>query len=166
VVADLLKFSQPSSSDFKPARLNDLIKRAVMLAGLEKMGKEIILKENYDDRIPEIEMEGERMVQAVLNILLNAIQAIPKSGEIWVKTSLVGGGHEPPLQAVIEIGNTRSTIPAKDLKKIFDPFYTTKDQGTGLGLTIAHQIITGHRGKIGVGSGDDRTVFTIELPVK
>ena len=74
--------------------------------------------------------------------------------------------QRPPDSIIVEIGNTRSVIPAKDVKKIFDPFYTTKDEGTGLGLTIAHQIITAHKGKIGVRSGDDKTVFTIELPVK
>jgi two-component system sensor histidine kinase AtoS len=172
VVADLLKFCQSTDSDFKPARLDELVKRAAMLAGLEKMGKEIVLKEDHDDRIPEMKLDSERLVQAVLNILLNAIQAIPKSGEVWVKTSLKQNGSALPTtkrlhnsMAVIEIGNTRSVIPAKDFKKIFDPFYTTKEQGTGLGLTIAHQIITAHGGKIGVRSGDDKTVFTIELPV-
>lgn len=164
VVADLLKFSQPGSSELKPAQLNDLVRQAVVLAGFEKMKKEITLREEYNDQIPEIEVEGERLVQAFLNILLNAIQAIPESGEIWVKTALQGN-HEP-VQAVIEIGNTQSSIPAKDLKRIFDPFYTTKEQGTGLGLTIAHQIITAHGGKIEVRSGNDRTVFTIGLPIK
>jgi len=166
VVADLLKFAQPSSSELKAAQLNNLVRQAVMLAGFERMKREITLREEYDDRIPEIEAEGERLVQAFLNILLNAIQAIPESGEVWVKTALVGAVHEPPLLAILEIGNTHSIIPAKDLKKIFDPFYTSKEQGTGLGLTIAHQIITAHGGKIEVKSGDDKTVFTIELPIK
>lgn len=166
VVADLLKFAQPSSSELKAARLNDLVRQAVILAGFEKMKKEVTLREEYDDQIPEMEVEGERLVQAFLNILLNAIQAIPESGEVWVKTALVGAVREAPLLAVVEIGNTHSVIPARDLKKIFDPFYTTKEQGTGLGLTIAHQIITAHGGKIEVKSGNDKTVFTIELPIK
>ncbi len=166
VIADLLKFAQPSSSELKAAQLNDLVRQAVMLAGFEKMNKEIMLGEEYSDQIPEMEVEGERLVQAFLNILLNAIQAIPESGEVWVKTALVGTVREPPLLTVVEIGNTHSIIPAKDLKKIFDPFYTTKEQGTGLGLTIAHQIITAHGGKIEVKSGNDKTVFTVELPIK
>jgi PAS domain S-box-containing protein len=166
VVQDLLKFSQFSGSELKKARLNDLVRQAAMLAGFEKMKKEITLREEYDDQIPEMEVDGERLVQAFLNILLNAIQAIPESGEVWVKTAITGAGREPPLLAIIEVGNTRSVIPPNALKKIFDPFYTTKEQGTGLGLTIAHQIITAHGGEIEVRSGNDKTVFTIGLPVK
>jgi nitrogen-specific signal transduction histidine kinase len=164
VVEDLLKLAQPGSREPKTCRLNDLVRRAVILAGFEKMSKEIVLKEDYDDQIPEMKAEGERLVQALLNVLLNAVQAIPKSGEVWVKTALVKGASD--RRAAIEIGNTHSTIQIKDLKKIFDPFYTTKEQGTGLGLSIAHQIITFHGGKIGVESGNDETVFTIELPIK
>ena len=164
VVEDLLKLAQPGRSEPKPVLLNALVRRAVMLAGFEKMSKEIVLKEDYDDQIPEMNVEGERLVQALLNILLNAIQAIPKSGEVWVKTALVKGSSD--RRVAIKIGNTHSTIQTKDLKKIFDPFYTTKEQGAGLGLAIAHQIVTSHGGKIGVESGNDATVFTIELPIK
>ena len=96
VVADLLKFSQPGSSEPKAARLNELVRQAVTLAGFERMEKEIALKEEYDDQIPEMEVEGERLVQAFLNILLNAIQAIPESGEVWVKTALVGAVRTAP----------------------------------------------------------------------
>ena len=157
----LLQLSRPSNRIVTKENLNHLLHQGVELLRFEGSQKDIQLIENYDNSIPVLELDSEAMLQAFLNIFLNAIQAIPKSGQITVETALTGSG-----QAIILISNTQSTIPSGDLKRVFDPFFTTKQDGTGLGLAITHQVITSHNGKIDVYAQDDETVFRIELPIK
>jgi two-component system sensor histidine kinase AtoS len=101
------------------------------------------------------------MKQAVLNLLLNAIQAMPEGGRLDVK-GLAPDDH-PWVQ--LSIQDSGIGIPPEDMDKLFDPFFTTKEGGIGLGLSIAHRIIDQHRGKIEVESAPGRgTLFTIWLP--
>jgi len=157
----LLQLSRPSNRIVTRENLNQLLHQGVELLRFEGSQKDIQLIENYDSRIPALELDSEAMLQAFLNIFLNAIQAIPKSGQITVETALTESD-----QAIILISNTQSTIPPGDLKRVFDPFFTTKQDGTGLGLAITHQVITSHNGKIDVYAQGDETVFRIELPIK
>ena len=156
-----LHLSRPSNRILTRENINHLLHQGVELLRFEGSEKDIRLIENYDHRIPELELDSEAMLQAFLNIFLNAVQAIPESGQITVETSLTGDG-----QVNILISNTQSTIPPGDLKRVFDPFFTTKQDGTGLGLAITHQVVTSHDGKIDVYAQGDQTVFKIELPIK
>jgi signal transduction histidine kinase len=167
VVERLLHLARPSGGAIEKTDLNRLIHDAVELSGYERNEKRITIVEDYDATIADILLDREAMLQAVLNMLRNAVQAIPETGTIRVKTALRAGPD--PSQSghvLIEIANTNSTISPSDYKRIFDPFYTTKDGGTGLGLAITHQVVTAQGGTIEVESGNGETVFTIELPVK
>ncbi|HEY4484768.1 MAG TPA: ATP-binding protein [Nitrospiria bacterium] len=165
VVERLLDLVRPSGESVEKLNLNRLIHDAVELSGYERNEKQITILEDYDETIPELLLDREGILQAVLNILLNAAQAIPRVGTIRVRTRLKSKDpHPTPRRVTIEIANTDSKIPASDYKKIFDPFYTTKENGTGLGLAIAHQVATAHDGIIEVSSRKGETVFTIELP--
>ena len=108
------------------------------------------------------------MHQVFLNLFLNAIQAMPKGGELKIRaepialTPLLNPGRD---YVRISISDTGKGMPAHDLKKIFDPFFTTRSKGIGLGLSITYQIIKNHGGSIKVESKVDRgTTFTITLP--
>jgi signal transduction histidine kinase len=110
-------------------------------------------------------VDKDQIKQVFLNILLNAVQATPENGEITIATrSFAKSPGETFLQ--IEVKDTGPGIPAQELELIFTPFYTTKTQGSGLGLSITHQIVEEHHGYIEVdsqvGSG---TSFTINLPL-
>jgi signal transduction histidine kinase len=102
------------------------------------------------------------LMQALLNIFINALQAMPEGGRLHVASGKSEGG-----QCLLRIGDTGGGMPQEILRQIFDPFFTTKPegQGTGLGLTIAHRIVEMHDGVMRVestpGSG---TAFEIELP--
>ncbi|MBI3595846.1 MAG: HAMP domain-containing protein [Nitrospirae bacterium] len=167
VVERLLRLARPASGLIEKVDLNRLVHDAVELCGYERNTKQITILQEYDQRISEILLDREAMLQAVLNVLRNAVQAIPGAGTIRVKTALRAKPDPSQARRVsIEIANTDSTIPPADYKRIFDPFYTTKEGGTGLGLAITHQVVTAQGGTIEVESGHGETVFAIELPVK
>ncbi|MBI3994489.1 MAG: hypothetical protein HY349_00800 [Nitrospirae bacterium] len=167
VVERLLRLARPSGGAMEKADLNRLIHDAIELSGYERNQKRITILEEYDTKIADILLDREAMLQAVLNMLRNAVQAIPETGTIRVRTMLrVNPDPSESRRVTIEIANTNSTISPSDYKRIFDPFYTTKEGGTGLGLAITHQVVTAQGGTIEVESGKGETVFTIELPVK
>jgi signal transduction histidine kinase len=166
VVERLLHLARPSSGAIEKADLNRLIHDAVELSGYERNRKRITILDHYDPKIADILMDREAMLQAVLNVLRNAIQAIPETGTIRVNTGLrVGSDPSKSSSVIIEIANTNSTISPSDYKRVFDPFYTTKEGGTGLGLAITYQVVAARGGAIEVESGNGETVFRIELPV-
>lgn len=167
VVERLLHLARPAGGVIEKADLNRLVHDAIELSGYERNQKRITILDDYDPRISDILLDREAMLQAVLNVLRNAVQAIPETGTIRVKTMLrVNPDPSKSRRVFIEVANTHSTIPPADYKRIFDPFYTTKEGGTGLGLAITYRIVTAQGGTIEVESGNGETVFTIELPVK
>lgn len=164
VVERLLHLARPSSGAIDKTDLNRLIHDAVELSRYEQNRKRITILEEYDSHISEISLDREAMLQAVLNVLRNAVQAIPEAGTIRVKTGLRLDPDPSRSRCVfIQIANTHSVIWPSDYKRIFDPFYTTKEDGTGLGLTITHQAVAAQGGTVEVESVEGETVFTIDL---
>src|SRR3989304_8664337 len=108
-------------------------------------------------------IDKEQIKQVLLNIILNAVQATSANGEIFIETRRFGGSDE---FVQVEIRDTGEGIPEKDIENIFTPFFTTKHGGSGLGLSISHQIVQEHRGSINVKSElGEGSIFTINLPV-
>ncbi len=104
--------------------------------------------------------DREQLKQAFLNLILNALQAMPDGGTLTIATEL----HE--AQAAILFIDTGRGIPPADLERIFNPFFTTRKEGTGLGLAITHRIIQGNGGRIDVTSRPGAgTTFTVFLPL-
>jgi signal transduction histidine kinase len=120
----------------------------------------IILKEFQ--ALPIILMDREQMKQVALNLLLNAVQAMPKGGTLTLR----GRNSEDGQWIRISIQDSGMGIPGEDMNKLFDPFFTTKEGGVGLGLSITHRIIDQHHGKIEVESTPgEGTLFTVWLPI-
>ncbi|MBW1728778.1 MAG: hypothetical protein JRJ62_14670 [Deltaproteobacteria bacterium] len=108
------------------------------------------------------EIDSDRFSQCLLNLYLNALQAMDTGGRLTIENSITEGNS-----INIEIKDTGSGIKTEDLNKIFDPYFTTKAKGTGLGLAIVHKIIEAHNGQIKIRSVPGQgTVFTIVIPVK
>lgn len=170
VVKSLLNFSSPNEQKFEECNVNDILKDAINLVGYERTEESARLEEDYDTSAPPIMAERERLLQAVLNILINAFAACGPNDRISIKT------HFKPEQfhfndnadsdgVEIEISNTGPPIPQKEIEKIFDPFFTTKTEGSGLGLAITQQIVSAHNGNLKVESSEGLTRFRIELPI-
>lgn len=160
----ILCLARPSAGTTSTFDLNRLIQDALALTVFERDRKKIVVRERYDPELARFSGDRDALLQALLNVILNAVQAVNESGEIQIETRLQPAAAAG-ARAVVAIANTGAPIAAADHRRIFDPFYTTKPSGTGLGLAITHQIVTAHGGAVAVASGD-RTRFTIELPIR
>jgi signal transduction histidine kinase len=156
----LLHLARPTHSEMKRENLHDILRRASEMLDFELVHKGIELRRQFQNDLPGVVVDGEAMLQAFFNILLNAVQAAPKGAVILIQTE----SRSDRIRILIR--NTGSVIPVVDRDRIFDPFFTTKEGGTGLGLAITHQVVTAHEGTIEVTSGEDGTTFAIEVPVE
>ena len=175
IVKGLLDFSRQSVSERRPVPVNDIVHDACRIVKnpLSTQKTSIVLK--LEESLPLIHADASRMQQVLVNLLVNAGDAMPEDagGTITVTTDLVedaglGGVGEGPKAAVrIRVADTGSGIEAKDLDKIFEPFFSTKGtRGNGLGLAIVWGIIEGHGGRLTVDSEVGKgTTFTILVPV-
>ena len=119
-----------------------------------------------DEALPTILADPDQLGQVFGNIILNGIQAMPKGGQLVVQTSEVSG--KPPRSGwvAISFADTGVGIPEGDLGKLFEPLFTTKAKGIGLGLALAKTLVEGHRGTIEVESEVGKgSTFTVKLPL-
>jgi PAS domain S-box-containing protein len=160
VVQDLLVLVH-GAGDAAPCDVNGLLRQAKDLAVHGLGGKKAAVIDETAT-VPPVRGECGRLVQAFLNMFLNAFEAVPDGGTVRCR-SVRDREHG---SVIIEIGNTGPAIPAEVREKVFEPFFTTKERGSGLGLSIAHQVITSHGGAISVDSTDEETVFRVTLPAE
>ena len=166
LVNELLDFARPSDPKLEFEDINTILDGMILLVSTETKKKQINILKSYASDLPPVLIDREQIKQVFLNILLNAIQATAENGRIMVKTrAFMKPGGEPYAQ--IEFTDTGCGIPGEHLEEIFNPFFTTKSTGSGLGLSISHQIVQDHRGYIDVESQLDKgSSFFINLPVR
>jgi len=161
VISELLYFARPSELKLKPVDINELLEHSVRLVRQDAETKGVKVDWSGSQDLPRVSIDPDRFSQCLLNLHLNAIQAMGEGGVLTIR-SLRGENRE----IKVEISDTGKGIDPDDLKRIFDPYFTTKPSGTGLGLAIVHKIIEAHQGRIEVDSVPDRgTTFIISVPV-
>jgi signal transduction histidine kinase len=165
LVTELLEFARPSDPKLELEDVNAILDGMILLVSTETKKKQINIAKHYSPDLTPVQVDREQIKQVFLNILLNAIEATQENGKIVVKTrSFIKPGGEPYAQ--IEFTDTGCGIPSEYLEDIFNPFFTTKSTGSGLGLSISNQIIQDHRGYIDVESQIGKgSSFFINLPV-
>ncbi|MGB7573783.1 MAG: ATP-binding protein [Thermodesulfobacteriota bacterium] len=165
LVEELLDFARPSDPKLEFEDINTILDGMILLVSTETKKKRVNILRSYASDLPPVQIDREQIKQVFLNILLNAVQATSANGKITVKTrSFIKPGGEPYIQ--IEFTDTGCGIASEHIEEIFNPFFTTKSAGSGLGLSISHQIIQDHRGYIDVQSQLDKgSSFFINLPV-
>ncbi len=146
ILTDLLQTARPHPPNIRRSDLNTTVEHAVMLARQQALSKPIEIELKTNPSLPEIEHDSDQIHQMLLNLLLNAIQAIDERGRITVAIEARDDG------AAIIVSDTGRGILPEHLPNIFRPFYTTKGNGTGLGLSLARRIVEEHHGRIGVTS--------------
>ena len=161
IIKNLLEFSRESGAELTRLDVNDLLTRTLQLMQkyLQDNGVRVTTELGA---IPPCLANQNAMRQIALNLITNAVQAMPEGGELTLRTAAVG-----PNLIRIEVRDTGIGIPAEHLQDIFNPFYTTKapGQGTGLGLSVVHSILRRYQGEIRVASAVGvGTTFTIDLP--
>ncbi len=166
IVEVTLNFSRPAVPDIQGLNLNTLIPGTLELVASSLRRKEIKVELALDDAIPPVAVDAKQMQQVFINLITNAADAIKMKGTISIKSYLEKGGRKGEAElVVVAISDTGQGIPPEDLPKIFNPFFTRKADGTGLGLPITQRILHQHSGIIDVestpGSG---TTFYVKLP--
>ncbi|NVM56594.1 MAG: two-component sensor histidine kinase [Desulfobacterales bacterium] len=161
IVSDFLKFARPQTPNLMPSRVEEVLEKNLTFLGPEinKNGYEI--HKRLATHIPEIQADPGLLYQAFLNILKNAMEAMPEGGSIYIELSARGN----TLTIIFADGG--DGIPDGILRKIWDPFFTTKDKGSGLGLPIVKKIVEGHGGTIRIENGQEKGAqVTVTLPVE
>ena len=159
IVEILLGIARKERNNREIIDLNDVVKTIVTLARLRAKLENITIQENYSVDTPLVHASAEQLSQVFLNLFTNATDAMPKGGTINVATTINNGN------VVFTISDTGTGIPKDAIEKIFDPLFTTKVNGTGLGLTVTRSIIEEHGGTIEVESEENHgTRFTVSLP--
>ena len=159
ILTDLLETARPHPPKMMRSNLNVTVEHAVMLARQQVLSKPIRIDVIPSPDLEEVEHDSDQIHQVVLNLLLNAVQAIEGSGAVTVTL----GSHDN--LASISVTDTGRGMSEQQLSQIFRPFYTTKGNGTGLGLSLAQRIVQEHHGRIDVTSGLGKgSTFEVLLP--
>lgn len=167
IVEVTLNFSRPTIPDVKEVNLNSLIPTTLELVASVLKRKEITVELQLQDDLPLVAADEKQLQQVFVNLITNSADAIKTKGNIIIKTYLEAGlKHNEGEMVVVSIADNGIGITPEDLSKIFNPFFTRKPDGTGLGLPITQRILHQHGGvidvesKVGVG-----TTFYVKLPV-
>jgi len=160
VISELLEFARPMKLNLKRSDVNDILDHSIRLVQQEASTQKIRIALNTAPDHMMATVDPDRVTQCLLNLYLNAFQAMESGGQLTIEGAIKNRKIE------IEIKDTGSGIEAEDLSKIFDPYFTTKPKGTGLGLAIVHTVIEAHGGFVKVRSAPGQgSVFTIVLPL-
>ena len=160
IITDFLNFAKPKSPYFKACKIEEVLEKNINFLTSQIKEEGCIIKKHYDDDLPEINADADMLYQAFLNILINAMQAMPEGGIIYVKVSTENNN------VTILFEDEGEGIPEDIKGKIWDPFFTTKAKGTGLGLGIVKNIIESHGGSVGIDQKPNAgTRVKVKLPV-
>ncbi|WP_428559337.1 MAG: ATP-binding protein [Solidesulfovibrio sp. DCME] len=160
VISELIEFARPSDLERRPVLLSDLAGHAARLTRPDAVARNVAVDLSGVTDGPEVAADPDRLVQALLNLCLNAIQAMEAGGVMALAT-----GIAPDGRAFVSVADDGGGIAAADRDRIFDPYFTTKARGTGLGLPIAHKIVVAHGGEIVLAARPQGgTLATVFLP--
>ena len=147
VVTDLLTFARPMTVEISPTDITELIEHSIRLVEADALARDVKIQMKVSD-LTKLPLDANQITQALLNLLLNALQALPPRGNIEIGAEL----DAAVSQLHFWVKDDGPGIPPNQIQKIFDPFYTTHEKGTGLGLSIVHKIAENHNGQIRVDS--------------
>ena len=161
IITDFINYARPRNPNIAPCRVEEVLDKNITFLEAQNKEQGYVVKKNYQNPLPEIMADSAMLYQSFLNILINAMQSMPDGGRILVEVS--SGDH----RVTVHFDDEGQGIPSENLDKIWDPFFTTKEQGTGLGLGIVKNIIESHGGSIQIVNRPVRgSRVTIELPIK
>ena len=160
ILTELLEIARPKPPQLRVGDMCSTVEHAVMFARQQAITKRIVVEMEIKDVIPPVEHDPNQINQVLLNLLLNAIQAMDKPGVIRVSL------ESDEDDVLITVADEGKGIPPENLPNIFRPFFTTKGHGTGLGLSLARRMVEAHSGHIDVTSVVDKgTEFQVRLPI-
>ena len=160
IVDHFLRLAGPSELDLERVNLAKIVNHICDLLRPEAAAREIEIVTSLRPELPQIHADPVRLTQALMNLVINAIQAVERAGRITVTARAAG------TEILLEVYDNGPGIPAEKLSSIFDPYFTTKAEGSGLGLWIAQQIVTAHQGRVEARNRPEGgAVFALALPL-
>jgi signal transduction histidine kinase len=160
LLTNFLNFAKPREPDLAPIRVEQILDSVIALAEHGTPRNRIVFRKAVADGLDELQGDAEQLTQILLNLTINAVQAMPEGGEIVLSARRQSGN------AVIEVQDQGTGISDNDLEKIFDPFFTTKESGTGLGLPVTHQIAVRQGGVLSAARNPTKGMtFSLEIPI-
>ncbi len=177
LIEDLLRFARPGAPQFVPQPIGEILDRCLALLARSAQAKRLSVARALGADLPAVFVDPSQMTQVFLNVIKNAIEASPSAGVLTLGAELAaedgcdgaagpGGPARPSYVLRVRIADRGPGIPAENLERIWDPFFTTKSTGTGLGLPICQRIVADHRGRITIASEPGKgTEVVVLLPV-
>lgn len=159
LVQEFFHFARAKEPNLQPSDINELIRSAESLVEKQAAAQKVEINQNFDEHLPLISLDTEQIKQVLLNLALNALQAMPEGGKLTFQTS------QTEKNVIVTIEDTGGGIVSAHIERIFDPFFTTKEKGLGLGLSIAYKIATQHKGGLSVKNGSQGAILTLTLPI-
>jgi two-component system, NtrC family, sensor histidine kinase HydH len=159
-LTNFLNFAKPPAPQYQTTAVELLFDSVITLAQHANSHNQIVLRKELGENLPSLECDPEQLTQVLLNLTINAIQAMPEGGEIVLSAER----HDRNI--TIEVRDQGSGVSEQEMERIFDPFFTTKESGTGLGLSVAHQIVSQQFGVLTARKNRDRGMtFSVQLPL-
>jgi two-component system, NtrC family, sensor histidine kinase HydH len=159
IVDHFLRLAGPSALDLEPVDITKILNHVCELLRPEAAAREIEILTRVEPELGQVQADSVRLTQALLNLVINAMQAIERAGSIEVSA------HRAENELMIQVRDDGPGIPPEKIASIFDPYFTTKAEGNGLGLWIAQQIVTAHGGVVTVQNAPGKgAIFGIRLP--
>lgn len=160
LLTNFLEFARPQPPQTAPSDVTMLLQSAANLASETATMANVNLWVERRGELPAVSIDQEQIKQVLLNLVINAVQAMPTGGQITLRAVQEGDNVR------VEVEDEGKGIPSEDLERVFDPFFTTRGDGTGLGLSIAYQIVSQHGGHITARPNVKRGMtFAVTLPV-
>jgi two-component system sensor histidine kinase HydH len=162
IVERFLRLAGPSALELEPVKIPKLVAHVCDLLRAEASTRQIEITSQIENHLPAVTADPVRLTQALMNLVINAVQAVEKNGRVQVSAtkSATGGA------VVLRVQDSGPGIPANKLEEIFDPYFTTKPEGIGLGLWIARQIAVAHGGTLRTENASaGGAIFTLLLPL-
>ncbi len=163
LVGEFLRFARPVAPSKTPTDLNEIVDSITGLIANQAASQSIAVIRDLQKNLPLILVDAEQIKQVVLNLAINALQAMNQSN--GADQTLTFRTFQHDNNFIVEVTDSGSGVDPKHLSKIFDPFFTTKEKGIGLGLSIAHKIATQHGGHLNAKRSADLTTFTLTIPI-
>ncbi len=161
IITQFLQAIRPSPPQLKPASLNEVVEKTLALLRPELDNRQLSIKEKLARQLPEAPLDAAQIQQVLVNLIKNAMQAMTKGGTLTLQT---GEGSDGVW---VSVADTGGGIPEEQINRIFDPFYTTKKKGSGLGLMIVQRIVRAHGGRVELESHVGRgSTFRVWFPLR
>ncbi len=159
IVTQFLKAIRPSRPQLRPENVNAIVEEAVRFFTPELQNREIVVEQELRSDLPLLQLDRDQMKQAFYNVIKNSLEAMHRHGTLRIRTDL------DDTHVIIRFVDTGGGMSAENLSRVFEPYFTTKPSGTGLGLLIVRRIVREHGGELSIESGEGKGLtLTIRLP--